>query len=452
MDNTSNFTEGKILKPLILFALPILLSLFLQALYGAVDLIVVGKFCETSDISGVSTGSQFMNGVLSLLYGFAVAITVLMGQKLGEKDMDGVRKSLSAGISFFIIASVTVTAVIVIFTEAATKLMNTPYEAHDATFNYIRICGMGSVFIFAYNLICSIFKGVGDAKTPLLIVAVAAVINIFGDLYAVGVLNLGAVGAALATVVAQFISVVISLVIIKKRKYEFAAISLKDLVPDREYFKKLIKVGAPLSLQDTLVTLSFLVIIIIVNSLGVEASAAAGVGGKICNIIMLISSACSSALSPFVAQNVGADKHDRAEKALIYLMACAFFVSIIVAYFSYFHGDILVRLFASDEEVISKGWDYLRAYSIDTLLTCFLFCFLGYYSGYAQTKFVMIQGLVGAFCVRIPVAYIMSKTANPTLFKVALATPMSSLVQIIMCAVFYFTLKKKIAQGDKLKV
>ena len=451
-DYGKNFTEGPILSPLLKFAFPILLSMFLQAMYGAVDLIVVGKFCSTAEISGVSTGSQFMNGILSMLYGFAVSITVILGQRIGEKDEEGIRKTLSSGIVFFAVLGIFLTAAIVVFTDAMTKIMNTPIEAHDATYSYIKICGAGSFFILAYNLLGSIFKGIGDSKTPLITVAIATVVNIAGDLYAVGVVGLGASGAAIATVAAQFISVVLSMIMISKRKSNTISLKIKDMRPDREYLRNIVKVGIPLSLQDTLVTLSFLVITIIVNSLGVTASAGAGVAGKLCNFIMLISSACSATLSAFVAQNVGAGKYDRARKSLLYLMVASFAVSVIVAYFSFFHGNVMAKLFANDEEVITMAWDYLKAYSIDCLLTAFLFCFLGYYNGYAQTKFVMIQGLIGAFGIRIPIAYLMSRGANPTLFKVALATPCSSMVQIILCFAYLIVLKKKIDSGAKLTI
>lgn len=347
-------------------------------------------------------------------------------------------KALCAGIAFFAAAGAVMTLAIAGFTQGITRLMNTPPEAHDAACRYIRICGCGSIFILAYNLLGSIFRGVGDSKTPLMTVAIATVINVLGDLLTIGVLGLGAAGAAAATVMAQFISVLLSLLIIRKRDYGFMKISRRNLRPDRGYVRQLIKTGAPLSLQETLVTLSFLVIAVIVNSLGVSASAAAGIGGKICNLIMLISTACSITLSAFVAQNVGAQKHDRAKKALLYLMGCAFAFSAVIACFTFFRGDLMVKVFADDAEVIAMGHDYLRAYAIDTLLTCFLFCFIGYYNGYARSKFVMIQGLIGAFLVRIPFAFIMSRTHNPNLFRIALATPMSSLVQIAICAVYYF--------------
>ena len=437
----NNFTEGKILPPLLKFAVPVLLSLFLQSLYGAVDLLIVGKFAGTADVSGVSTGSQFMHIILSLLGGFAVAITVLMGQKLGEKDFDGVKKTLSSGIIFFGVSSVIITAVTVIFTDFIVKLMNAPEEAYKATFSYVKICGWGSVFIFAYNLIGSIFRGIGDSKTPLITVAIASVVNIFGDLYAVRTLGLGAAGAAIATVLAQFISVILSLIIISKRDTGFG-FSLKTLRADGEYIKKIIRIGSPISLQDILVTVSFTVILIIVNSLGVVASAGMGVGEKLCSFIMLLPSACSQAMAAFVAQNVGAGRHDRADRALIYMIGCSLAASIVLFWLSFFHGDILCSIFTSEADVIEAGASYLKAYSIDCLLTSFLFCFLGYYSGYAKSSFMMVQGVFSAFCIRIPVAYLMSRSANPSLFRIGLATPCSTFVQVIMCLVYMHFLRK----------
>ena len=454
MDNTlgkTNFTEGRILSPLIKFALPVLLSLLLQSLYSAVDLLIVGKFAGTADVSGVSTGGQFMYIMLSLLGGYAVAITVLMGQKLGEGDNAGVEKTLSAGIYFFAVSGIVITAAVVIFTDPIVKLMNAPEEAYSATFNYIRICGWGSVFIFAYNLIGSIFRGLGDAKTPLVTVSIACVVNIFGDLYMVRTLGMGAAGAAIATVGAQFISVVLSLIFISRKKL-LPFFSFKKLSPDRSYIRRIIKIGTPISLQDVLVSVSFAVILVIVNSMGLIASAGMGVGEKLCSFIMLLPSACSQAMAAFVSQNAGAGKHERADKALKYMILCSLGASVILFWASFFHGDILSSIFTNEPEVIAAAADYLKAYAIDCLLTSFLFCFLGYYSGYARSTFVMLQGIFGAFCVRIPVAFIMSRSANPSLFKVGLSTPCSSVVQVILCLVYMRSMRKKLTLCEDMNI
>lgn len=445
----NNFTEGKILQPLLRFALPILLSLLLQSLYGAVDLLIVGRFAGTADVSGVASGSQFMHIMLSLLGGYAVAITVLMGQKLGEGSAEGVKKTLSSGIVFFAASGVFITLLTFVLTEPIVRLLNAPVEAHDATFSYVRICGLGSIFIFAYNLIGSIFRGLGDSKTPLVTVSIACVVNIFGDLYAVKVLGLGAAGAAIATVGAQLVSVVLSLAIIAKKK--LLPVALGKLQPDFSYIKRIIRIGTPISLQDVLVSISFTVILIIVNSMGLVASAGVGVADRLCGFIMLLPSACCQAMAAFVAQNVGARKYDRADKALRYMILVSLAVSAVFAWLSYFHGDFFSSIFSGEQDVILASAEYLRAYAIDCLLTSFLFCFFGYYSGYAQSTFVLVQGIAGAFLVRIPFAYIMSRSANPTLFKVGLSTPCSSAVQIVLCFIYLRMMKKRLAAESELE-
>lgn len=448
----NNLTEGPILGLLIRFALPVLLAQFLQVLYGAVDLLIVGRYSDTANIAGVANGSQLMHGVLSMLYGFAVGVTVLLGQKLGSNDTAEAQKSVSSGVALFACFGVVLTVIITGFPELMVTILNAPAEAHDTTLSYICICGSGIFFILMYNLMGSIYRAMGDAVTPLIVVAVAAVINIFADLYLVRSLSMGAAGAAYATVGAQGFSAVLSIVLFALKKNEAFRFTRATIKPTRAHMGSILRLGFPLSLQETLVTLSFLVILIIVNSLSVEASAGAGVANKLMGFIMLIPSACSASLSAFTAQNVGAGKHDRARKALRYMITGSLSISLVVAWFTFFHGNLLCGVFTDEPAVIQQAWDYMRAYSFDCLLTSFLFCFLGYYNGYAQTRFVMLQGLIGAFFVRIPVAFLMSRLENTNLFLVGLSTPASSTVQIILCFFFLRTLKKRIASGDKLTV
>jgi Na+-driven multidrug efflux pump len=230
--------------------------------------------------------------------------------------------------------------------------------------------------------------------------------------------------------------------VIKKRGMPFP-FSRKNIRPHRPLLLRTVKLGAPIALQDLLVSISFLVLLAIVNSLGLIASAGMGVAQKLCSFIMLVPSAFSQSLSAFVAQNIGAGETRRARKAMVYGMAASFLLGCIMGYLGFFHGDLLCGIFARDHEVILAGWDYLKAYAIDTLLVAFLFCFIGYFNGCGSTTFVMLQGLIGAFGVRIPVSWAVSKMENVTLFKIGLATPASTIVQIIMCTCFFLWLRKK---------
>lgn len=437
MPKTSDFTNGKILSPLMRFALPILLALLLQATYGAVDLLVVGKFAQTADISAVATGSQIMHTITGLLIGLSTGITVLVGQKIGEGQPKTAGKAIGSGIALFIAVAAVSTAVFVTFSPQISEIMKAPAEAFKQTTDYVRICSAGTALIIAFNVLGSIFRGIGDSKMPLITVAIACGVNIAGDLLLVAAFNMGSAGAALATVFSQGLSVLLSLIIIKKRKLPFE-FSKKYIRFDKKLISSILRLGIPIALQDLLVSISFLVIMAIVNSLGVVKSAGVGVAEKLCAFVMLIPSAYSQSMSAFVAQNIGARKPERANKALWYGIGTSFAAGMIIGYISFFHGDILSSIFANDPQVIAASASYLKAYAIDCLLTSFLFCLIGYFSGRGNTLFVMIQGIIGAFGVRIPVSYFVSRIEGVELFKIGLATPASTLVQIILCLTFYF--------------
>lgn len=437
-NKNQNFTEGKILAPLLQFALPVLLALFLQAMYGAVDLLIIGKFGTAVDISAVSTGSQIMQTVTFVITSLSMGITILAGQKIGERDPEGAGDTIGSGICLFAVLGIVMTIVMVGLASPLAALMQAPAEAFDQTVTYIRICSAGFLFIVAYNVLGSIFRGIGDSRMPLITVAIACALNIAGDLALIAGLHLGVAGAALATVLAQAVSVALSVLIIKRRPLPFS-MSRQRLRFDRVLIKRIVLLGAPISLQDLLVSISFLVILAIVNSLGLTASAGIGIAEKLCTFIMLVPSAYMQSMSAFVAQNVGAKTYERGKKALAYGILTSLAAGIVMGWLSFFHGDLLAGLFSNgnDMDVIYAAWDYLKAYSIDCLLTSFLFCFLGYFNGWGETMFVMVQGIVGAFCVRIPVSYFMSRMSWASLFHIGLATPASTVVQILLCLGYF---------------
>lgn len=442
MKQQNDFLHGKILPPLLRFAGPVLLALFLQAMYGAVDLMVVGKFAGTADISAVSTGSQAMQLVTSLIVGLTTGVTVLLGQKIGEGASEQAGSVIGSAICLFTCVALVLTALLVALTEPFCRLLQAPEAAFTPTAQYVRICGAGTLFIVAFNVIGSVFRGLGDSKMPLITVAIACVVNIFGDLLLVAVFHMGAAGAALATVFAQAVSVVLSLFVIARRKLPFS-FHKRQLCFDRPLTASILRLGLPIALQDVLVGISFLVILAIVNSLGLLQSAGVGIAEKVCAFVMLLPSAFSQSVSAFVAQNTGAGKPERAKTALRCAIGLSLAISVFVFYFNFFHGDLLAGIFASEPDVIAEAADYLKAYAIDCLLTSFLFCFVGYFSGRGKTVFVMAEGILGAFGVRIPVSFFMSRLPNVRLFYIGLATPCSTVVQVILCLGYYFLLNRR---------
>lgn len=445
MERENNFTEGRIFKPLIMFALPVLLALFLQAMYGAADLLIVGKFGgELSDIyiSAVSTGSQIMQTLTLVITGLSMGVTVFVGERIGAHMPKEAGKIIGSGIFLFGVLAAVLTVAMVISAPLLARLMNAPPEAYEETVSYIVICSAGTAFIIAYNLVGSIFRGIGDSKMPLITVTIACVLNIFGDLLLVSVFDMGARGTAFATIFAQAVSVALSLLIIRRRSLPFE-FSLKDVRPNGSYIKSILRLGIPAALQDLLASLSFLVILAIINDIGVTESASVGVAEKLCGFIMLVPSAFMQSMSSFVAQNMGAKKPQRARKALLCGILSSLAAGIVMWYFTFFHGEILSGLFAEKAEIILGAADYLKAYAIDCIFTSFLFCFMGYFNGCEKTAFVMLQGVICAFGIRIPVSWIMSKREPVSLFRIGLAIPASTIVQIIICVSYFYIMLRK---------
>ncbi|MBQ3880516.1 MAG: MATE family efflux transporter [Oscillospiraceae bacterium] len=442
MEKTPNFTEGKVFGPLVRFALPVLAALLLQTMYGAVDLLVVGQFASAADVSAVATGTQIMHTVTVIIMGLAMGLTVLVGRRIGAGEGEDAGKIIGTGIWLFAVLAIATSVVMLFAADPFARVMQSPEEAFSRTVSYITICSCGAVFIVAYNLIGSIFRGIGDSKMPLLTVAFACVLNIAGDLLLVAVFRLGTAGAAIATVAAQAVSVVLSLLVIRRRRLPFS-FSVRDIRPNGANIREILRLGIPIALQDLLVSVSFLVITAIVNSLGLIASAGVGVAERLCGFVMLVPSAYMQAMSAFVAQNIGACKPERARRALFCGIASSLAVGVVMWYLNFFHGQMMAGLFARDAAVISAAADYLKAYAIDCLLTSFLFCFIGYFNGCGSTTFVMLQGFAGAFGVRLPVSYFVSRNANASLFHIGLATPLSTIVQIVICLLYYFRQKKK---------
>ena len=345
----------------------------------------MGKLASSADVSAVSTGSQIMMTLTNLISCFAMGTTVLLGQLIGCGKKEEGGKAVGTAMVMFAGIALVMTVLLVCFAPQISSIMHAPKEAFDKTAAYVRICGCGMIVIVAYNLISCIFRGIGDSKMPLFTVAIACVCNIAGDLVLCAGFHMGTTGAACATVFAQVVSVVVSFGFIRKKQLPFV-FKKENVRIHKDLLKKMAGLGAPIALQDLLVSISFLIILAIVNSMGVTASAGVGVAEKVCAFIMLISSAFMQSMSAFVAQNYGAGRMDRAKKAL--------------------------------------------------------------YNGIGQTKFVMLQGIAGAFGVRVPVSYLMSIRPDTSLFKIGLATPMSSVVQLLLCLGFMVILNRRARKGE----
>ncbi len=434
----NNCLTGPILPALLKFSIPVLLALLLQALYGAVDLWAVGKFGTTADVSAVATGSQAMQIITGLVTGLSMGSTVLLGTYVGRKDHDGAAKTIGSSIWVFGVLGAILTVITVLAAPWIAHVTNAPAEAFSQTVSYIRICSAGSLFIVAYNLISAIFRGLGDAKSPLYFVMIACVTNIIGDITLTKFIPLGAAGAAIATVAAQAISVVLSLVLVRKRGLPFA-VEKNHLHFDRKSSVSILKLGAPIALQSMCNEVSYLVLLGFVNALGETASAGVGIAEKLVMFILLIPNSYMQSISAFVAQNVGAGQLERAKKAMWLGMLTAAVLGGILAYCSFFHGVALSSLFIKSGEaaVLNASAEFLKATSIECFILSIAYCFTGYFNGVERTTFVMVQGLLSIFLVKIPYAWFASTQPNPSLFQIGMSTAWAAVFTLLLCVGYY---------------
>jgi len=445
-NNKTDFTQGSILKKLFWFMLPILGALILQAAYGAVDLLVVGKFGSTAGLSAVSTGSQVLNLVTFVVTQFAMGITVLIARYIGEKKTGQIGKVLGGGVVVFTIISIGLFIFMVCFARLISVLMQAPTEAVSLTTVYVRICGSGIFFIVAYNVLAAIFRGLGDSRSPLIFVFVACIVNIVGDMLLVAGLHMDAAGAALATVLAQAVSVVCAIVMLFRKKLPFS-IAKSDFRLNKQCCKFL-EIGLPLALQEFLTQLSFLALCAFVNRLGLEASSGYGVACKIVNFAMLIPSSLMQSMASFVSQNVGAGNKKRARQAMFTGIGIGAAFGCVVFCIVMFKGNVLAGCFSNDAAVIQKGFEYLKGFAPETILTAVLFSMIGYFNGNNKTLWVMIQGLTQTLLVRLPMAYIMSIQPNASLTNIGIAAPTSTVVGIVLNIIFFFHMSKKETAGE----
>jgi putative MATE family efflux protein len=438
----STLVEGSVFGALIRFALPVLGASILQAAYGAVDLLVIGRFGDASSISAVGTGTTFMQMITNVIVSLAMGSTVIIARHIGEKKPEKAGDTIGSTVILFLIIGAVLTIVLELFTKEFTVLMNVPEQSVDKAISYIRICSAGTIVIIAYNVISSILRGVGNSTLPLIFVGISCTVNVIGDLILVGACGLDAAGAAIATVAAQLVSVIISLVVLRKLDIG-VSFNKSQLKINKKELKSILNVGIPIALQEATVQVSFLVINSIVNDMGLMQSAGYSVAQKIVTFIMLIPSTIMQSVSAFVAQNMGAGRNDRAKKGFFTAIGSGCSLGIVIFCLGFFGGGLISSIFTDDSEVIKQSADFLRGFSVECILTCVLFSSIGYFNGRGKSIPVMIQGMTSAFGVRIPVSLIFSRLENTSLVLIGLATPITTVYGIIFFAICFALLRRK---------
>lgn len=437
-----DLTSGSVFKNIVFFSLPYLLSYFLQTLYGMADLVIIGQFSGVENITAVSIGSQVMHMLTVMIVGLAMGSTVTIAKAIGAKKKEEAARTIGNTVTLFMGVAMVVTILLLILVKPIVAMMSTPIEAVSGTIVYLTICFIGIPFITAYNIISSIFRGLGDSKSPMYFIAVACFVNIVLDLIFIGGFHLGAAGAALGTVLSQTTSVIIALTVILKKQ---TGISLKreDFKPQKITMGQILKIGIPVALQDGFIQISFIVITIIANRRGLNDAAAVGIVEKIIGVIFLVPSTMLSTVSALSAQNIGANKHDRASLTLRYAVMIAVGFGFIVSIVTQFVGTNLVSMFTSDAQVIVLGDQYLRSYIWDSMIAGVHFSFSGYFCAYGLSGISFLHNVLSIVFVRIPGAFFASKYFPHTLFPMGLAAPAGSLLSVIVCTIAFIWMKKR---------
>lgn len=437
-----NLTAGSVFKTVLSFSLPYLLSYFLQTLYGMADLFIIGQFNGVDSTTAVSIGSQVMHMLTVMIVGLAMGGTVLIGQAVGAEKQKQASDAIGNTVTLFMALSIVLTAGLLFTANSIVNIMSTPNEAVSETIAYLTICFIGIPFITAYNIISSVFRGMGDTKSPMYFIAVACIANIALDYLFIGVFCLGAAGAALGTTLSQTISVIFSFVVILKQKTGIT-LSKKNFKPHKDTMTGLLKIGIPIAFQDGFIQIAFIVITVFANRRGVNDAAAVGIVEKVIGILFLIPSSMLQTVSALSAQNIGAGKHDRARLTLRYavIMSAAWGIGATIV--MQLNAEPFIRLFADNAEVVRLGSQYMRGYVWDCILAGIHFSFSGYFCAYGFSVISFLHNSISIICVRIPLSYFAARYFAETLFPMGLASPAGSAVSVIICISVFVWLEKK---------
>lgn len=440
--NGKDLTQGSILGNIMKFSLPYMLAYFLQILYGLADLFVIGRYCGVASTTAVSNGAQVMYMVTVVLIGLAMGTTVLTARAVGAKDSAQARVVVGNTVTMFSVIAAVLVVVLLCLRGWIVGVMDTPAEAVEGMKHYLAICFAGIPFIIAYNIIASIFRGLGDSKSPMYFVAVACAVNIILDYVFIGIFGLGAMGAALGTTLSQAASVLFALGSIRRHK-GVLDISRSDLRPNRGVIKHILKIGVPISMQDGFIQISFLAITVIANGRGLVDAAAVGIVEKFIGLVFIVPSAMLSTVSAVSAQNIGAGKMPRAKQTMRTAMLITSVYGLVCAVVLQFVPGAAVGLFTDNSQVLAQGCDYLRGYVWDCIFAGIHFCFSGFFTacGYAVISF--LHNSISIVCARVPLAWLSSRLYPDTLFPMGLSTCAGSVISCLICVGAYRWLKRK---------
>lgn len=435
-----DMTKGNVFKQLITFSVPFMLANVLQIFYNIVDMIIVGQFIGSQGLSAVSIGADLVHLQLLICMGFSSAGQIVVSQYVGQKNEAGLSRFIGTLFSSLFIMGIIMTIAALLAESSLLNLLNTPAEALQDAKRYCNICFAGAIFSYGYNVIASILRGMGDSGRPLLFVAIASVINLVLDLLFVGVFRLGTAGAALATIIGQAVSLIISIVYLYRHRVQFCFdFHPKSFQIDYSSLVMLFKLGLPLALQSAAISTSQLFVSSNINSYGLVVSAVNGIGGKIGQTGVVVTSAVSSAGSSMIGQNLAARKRDRITKVVyhslgISLIYCGL-LSLIIAIFP----EQVFSLFNSEPEILAMSHTYVIIAVLNFMGFALRNPMMGLINGLGCAKLAMFIGIMDGIVSRVCLALLLGEVLNMGIMGYWLGNVFAGYMPFIIGGVFFFS-------------
>ena len=443
-----NLTTGGVFGNIVRFSLPYLFSYFLQTLYGMADLFIIGQYADASGTTAVSVGSQVMHMLTLMIVGLAMGATVTIGQAVGARDQKSAARYTGNTMTLFLVLSVAVTGLLLALARPIAAVMSTPAEAVSGTVAYLRICFLGVPLITAYNIIASVFRGLGDSKRPMYFIAVACAVNIALDYLFIGALHMGPAGAALGTTLAQAVSVAVSLAVMRSARGGIA-LTRDDFRPQRAIMGRILRIGVPIALQDGLIQIAFLFITVIANHRGLVDAAAVGLVEKMISFLFIVPSSMGATVSALTAQNAGAGKGDRARQVLKDAMTISVVYGCLITVLMWLVAPAFIGFFAKDPAVVAAGTGYMHSYIFDAIFAGIHICFSGFFAAYGKSYIGFAHNVLAVALIRVPGAWLLSNAYSDTLFPMGIASPCGSILSAVICVIAFTVLNRR-GTFDKL--
>lgn len=439
MDNLGrDLTVGSVPKQLIKFGIPLYFSNLLQSFYSIVDMLVVGRFVGSNGLAAISNASMISFIINSICIGITIGGTVLIANYKGANDRQGQKETLGTLFSVCAIAAIFITILGIAIYKPVFLLLNVPAEAMKDACDYMMIVCAGTMFVFGYNVVCSVMRGLGDSKSPLYFVAIATVINVILNLLLVGLIGLGTKGSAFATIISQGISFLIAIVHLRKHGFSFD-FKLKSFLIKKDKMKMILKVGMPSAIQMIVVNISYLLITGMLNVYGVAVTAASGIGLKVATFAGMACWAVGQAVTAMVGQNVGAGKTERVEYTTKVGLRLSLFATLITVVIVQLFAKPIIMIFTSNPEVVKHGILYLRVCcSFNSLIYATMYTYDSFATGVGSATLAMFNSLLDSVLVRLFLSWILGTVLGYGFIGIYIGQALSPILPAIVGAIYFY--------------